>query len=145
MICLLVPLAAIAGAGGFWLWQRRTASVESESAPEDDIPADPQQTHPILAQAMQKYEDNYKAVNQALIAYLETMLEMPVSGLTRPEIARYLRRTGLDERYVQRINDCLAQSETGRYGPVTDDGGWSLMAEADDLLFELDELFEERD
>ena len=92
---------------------------------------------------MQKYEDNYKAVNQALIAYLETMLEMPVSGLTRPEIARYLRRTGLDERYVQRINDCLVQSETGRYGPVTDDGGWSLMAEADDLLFELDELFEE--
>jgi len=141
VICLLIPLAAIAGAGSFWWWQRRTSPVAQEIEVEE-ISADPQQTHPALAQAMQQYQDNYKIVNQALITYLETILGMPVSGLTRPEIARYLRRTGLDEHYVQRINDCLAQSEMGRYGPVTDDGGWSLMTEADELLFELDELFE---
>jgi len=141
MICLLIPLAVIAGAGSFWWWQKRSSPVAQET--EIEIPADPQQTHPLLAQTMQQYEDNYKVVNQALITYLETILGMPVSGLTRPEIARYLRRTGLDEHYVQRINDCLAQSEMGRYGPVTDDGGWSLMAEADELLFELDELFKE--
>jgi len=142
IICLLLPLAAVAGAGSFWLWQRRTSPITQEIEAEE-IPADPQQTHPTLAQAMQQYQDNYKAVNQALITYLETILGMPVSGLTRPEIARYLRRRGLDEHYVQRINDCLTQSEMGRYGPVTDDGGWSLMTEADELLFELDELFKE--
>jgi hypothetical protein len=142
LICLLVPLAAIAGAGSFWWWQRQSSPITQE--PEfEEPPADPQKTHPVLAQAMQKFNDNYKAVNQALITYLETILGMPISGLTRPEIARYLRRTGLNEHYVQRINDCLAQSEMGRYGPMTDDGGWSLMAEADELLFELDELFEE--
>jgi len=140
MICLLIPLAAIAGAGSLWWWQRRSSPVVQE-AEVIEIPTDPQQTHPILAQAMQQYEDNYKAVNQALVTYLGNILGMPVSGLTRPEIARYLRRMSLDERYVQRINDCLAQSEMERYGPVTDDGGWSIMAEADELLFELDELF----
>jgi hypothetical protein len=139
LICLLIPLAVFAGAGSFWFWQRRS-SPATQKTEVKEILTDPQQTHPILAQAMQHYEDNYKAVNRALVTYLETILGMPVSGLTRPEIARYLRRTGLNEHYVQRINDCLAQSETGRYGPMTDDGGWSLIAEADVLLFELDEF-----
>jgi hypothetical protein len=48
---------------------------------------------------------------------------------------------GLNETLVGQIEHCLTQSEMGRYGPITDDDGWALMAETDELLFELDEVF----
>jgi hypothetical protein len=140
-MCSMIPLAAAAGAGGFWLWQRRRSKFE-ERIKADTLQQPSQTIHPILATAMQNSDDNYRAVNQALNTYLEAILEMSITGLTRTELARRLREYGLDESLIKRIRSCLAQSEMGRFGPITEDAGWSLMAETDELLSELDEVFE---
>ncbi len=159
-LCGLLPLAAVVVVGGRWLWQNRhlwltriqTAFREAlaearraETAPAPvDGPAEeplahPAQTiHPVLAGAMHRSADNYKAVILALNTYLSDLLETPVNGLTRRELALRLLRRGLEESLVSRVVACLEQSELARYGPLADDAGWDLMVEADDLLFELD-------
>jgi hypothetical protein len=86
--------------------------------------------------------DNFKAVSQALAAYLTQALQTSVNGLTRTEIALRLHRHAAPEALVGRIVACLEQSELGRYGPLTEDAGWSLLVETDDLLFALDKIFE---
>jgi hypothetical protein len=140
-MCGLIPLAAAAGAGGFWLWQRRRSKSEVRTG-VDTLQQPSQKTHPVLAAAMQKNNDNYRAVSQALSTYLEARLKIPIIGLTRTELAHRLHEHGLDENLIERIKNCFAQSEMGRYGPIIEDAGWSLMAETDELLFELDEMFE---
>ena len=140
-MCSTIPLAAAAGAGGFWLWQRRRSNKFEERI-EFELQRPNQTIHPTLAAAMQKSNDNnYRAVSQALNTYLEAILKIPIPGLTRTELANRLREYGLDESLIKRIRSCLSQSEMGRYGPITEDAGWSLMAETDELLFELDEMF----
>lgn len=138
-ICVLAPVAAVAGAGGLWWWQRRQTRPPEE-ATKDTLKQPNTSVHPSLAAAMKHNNDNYKAVALALNAYLQTVLKIPVTGLTHSELVKALREYGLDEALVVRIRDCLAQSEMGRYGPVTEDAGWSLMVETDELLFELDEV-----
>jgi hypothetical protein len=140
-MCSMIPLAAVAGAGGFWLWQRRRSKFE-ERIKADTLQQPNQTIHPTLAAAMQNSDDNYRAVSQALNAYLETVLEMSITGLTRTELAHLLREYGFEQSLIKRIRNCLAQSEMGRYGPTPEDAGWSLMAETDELLSELDEVFE---
>lgn len=140
-VCSMIPIAAVAGAGGLWLWQQRRWTSMDRTEVDPPLQQPSQTIHPLLAAAMKKDDDNYKAVNQALNTYLETALKTPVIGLTRTKLARYLREGGLDERLVERIQHCLAESEVGRYGPITEDAGWSLMAETDELLFSLDEVF----
>jgi hypothetical protein len=94
--------------------------------------------HPTLAAAMHVNDDNYKTISQAVASYLSEALQTPINGLTRTELARRLHQAGLSKALIERVEDCLAQSEMGRYGPATDDAGWSLMAETDALLRELD-------
>lgn len=140
-MCVTIPSAIAAGAGGFWLWQRQK-ETSKEKAKDDTLQRPSQTIHPTLAAAMQKDDDNYRAANQALNTYLEVILKIPVIGLTRTELANRLREDGFDEFLIERIRNCLVQSEMGRYGPITDDAGWSLMTEVDELLFELDKELE---
>jgi hypothetical protein len=87
---------------------------------------------------MRVNDNNYKAISQALSSYLNKALQTPVNGLTRTELTRRLRQRGLSRGLIERVEACLAQSEIGRYGPPTEDAGWSLMAETETLLHELD-------
>ncbi len=144
-ICVAIPVAAILGAGGVWLWQRQqpreVAPLARIAKKEEKLQQPAQQIHPALVVAMKTTNNNYKAVSQALNTYLSQVLKTSVNGLTRTELAERLREHGLAETLIERIADCLAQSEIGRYGPITDDAGWSLMTTADELLFELDQAF----
>jgi hypothetical protein len=142
-LCGGLPLAAIAGAGGVWWWQRRRHRTPVPALSRTTVSGlrQPRQmVHPNLAAAMHSNDDNYKTVSQALHAYLTERLETPVNGLTRTELARRLRQHGLGAELIERLEECLAQSEMGRYGPAPDDAGWALMAETDALLRELDEV-----
>jgi len=148
LICVALPAAALLGAGGVWLWQRQQQPAESPPvrekivAPEEPLRQPVQRTHPTLAAALRQNErDNYKAVNLALNSYLTDMLQSPVNGLTRAELVERLQEHGLERGLIQRIEDCLTRSEVGRYGPGTEDAGWSLLTATDDLLFELDKWF----
>ncbi len=150
-LCLAIPMAAVIGAGGVWLWQQRRKAPEPETRdllrPKRVEPVkratqgqSRQMIHPALAEAMKENDDNYRAAGQALNAYLSDILQTSVHGLTRTDLAARLRRHGLDETLITRLETCLAQSEMGRYGPVTPDAGWSLMAATDQLLHELDQV-----
>jgi hypothetical protein len=155
-LCGVLPVVLVLGWGGNWLWQRRQAFFEALSAPPESkkpkpaaspLPAEEtleepgQSIHPALVAAMKHNNDNYKAVSRALTAYLSDILKTPVNGLTRAELNSRLRAGGVDETLVRRIEACFYQSELGRFGPATDDVGWSLMVEADDVLFNLDRVF----
>jgi hypothetical protein len=89
---------------------------------------------------MKETNNNYKAVSRAFNSYLGNVLKTSVNGLTRTELATRLQEQGLDPALVERIEHCLAESEIGRYGPVSEDSGWPLMVEADSILFELDKV-----
>jgi hypothetical protein len=140
-LCGALPLAAVLGAGGVWWWQRRRtrgpAPLASKST-HQELRQPGQKIHPSLAAAMRINDDNYKTVSQALHHYLSDMLQLPVHGLTRTELARRLGQRGVSQGLIERIEGCLAQSEMSRFGPTSDDAGWSLMAETDALLRELD-------
>jgi hypothetical protein len=140
-LCGLIPLAVAVGAGGFWLWQKRQASHIPPLAQEEPLQQPSQRIHPVLAAAMKQSEDNFRTVSRALHGYLEDSLGYSVQGLTRTELARRLRQRGLQEGLITRLNDCLAESETGRYGPMTADAGWSLMEATEELLRDLDKVF----
>jgi hypothetical protein len=140
-LCGALPVAVVAGAGGAWWWQQRRSRPPEPGAgrPLDKGLRQPRQMiHPSLAAAMRASDDNHKTVSQTLTGYLSAALQTPLNGLTRTELARRLRQAGLGEELIERVETCLAQSEMGRYGPTADDAGWSLMAETDALLRELD-------
>jgi hypothetical protein len=138
-LCGAVPLAAALGAGGVWWWQQRRSKLLAQASQVEQELKRPRQTlHPSLAAAMRVNDNNYKAISQALNSYLNKALQTPVNGLTRTELTHRLRQRGLSRSLIERIEACLAQSEIGRYGPPTEDAGWSLMAETETLLHELD-------
>jgi hypothetical protein len=141
-LCGALPVAAALGAGGLWWWQQRRrrplVSVSKLRPIAKDLRQPRHTLHPSLAAAMRGQDDNYKVVSLALQNYLGAALKTPVNGLTRTELARRLRQAGLSEGLIERLETCLAQSEIGRYGPVTGDAGWGVMAETDALLWELD-------
>ncbi len=140
-LCGALPVAAALGAGGLWWWQQRRRPLlpVPRLRPETKALRKPRHTlHPSLAAAMRGQDDNYRVVSLALQNYLGATLKTPVKGLTRTELARRLRQTGLSEELIERLETCLAQSEIGRYGPATGDAGWGVMAETDALLWELD-------
>lgn len=135
-VCAGIPAAVVVGAGGLWLWQKRQEKnkndVEAIKQPKETM-------HPAIAQAMIGSDDNYQVVSRALTGYLGQMLSTSVKGLTRTELADRLQARGLSILQIHKVNDYLAQSEMGRYGPQTDNAGWELLAKVDKLLFELDQ------
>ncbi|MCB0191261.1 MAG: BatD family protein [Anaerolineae bacterium] len=138
-ICAGIPTAVVVGAGGLWLWQKRQKKNGSEA---DAINQPKEMMHPAIAQALTMSNDNYQAVSRALTDYLGQRLGSSVKGLTRMELAERLKADNLSMLQIHKINDYLARSEMGRYGPQTDNAGWDLLAKADKLLFELDEKAE---
>ncbi len=167
-LCSVIPLAAIAGASGLWLWQRRGKAVKNQieqadpslshvlkkiaakrpaqsfalvkSKPDTRIAPLRPTIHPALTAAMRENDDNYKTVQQALTNYLNTALKKSINGVTRAELASQLSSIGLDEALTADVEQCLSEAEAGRYSPLAKDAGWSLMAATDSLLFKLDEV-----
>jgi hypothetical protein len=139
--CGAIPLAMATGAGGLWLWQKRQQRLKAEA---EALKSPGQKMHEALLKALPGNDDNYRVVSRALNAYLSEVLQAPTKGLTRTELAKQLQKRGLDKAQIDKINDYLAQSEMGRFGPKTDDAGWELLAKTDALLFELDVRFGKR-
>jgi hypothetical protein len=151
-LCGVLPAVIVLGFGGKWVWQRRhqlLEMLESEEPPPPPPPSEPdppleqpsQTIHPALMAAMKNNTDNYRAVGYALHTYLGDLLQGSINGLTRAELAARLREQEFNESTIERITACLDQSEMGRFGPVSEDAGWSLMVETDALLFDLDKMF----
>jgi hypothetical protein len=87
---------------------------------------------------MAEASNNFKAVSQALNTYLSDLLGISTWGLTHSDLVSRLQERGVSKTLTDRIKDCLIQSEIGRYGPKTNDEGWALLAQADELLVKLD-------
>ncbi|MGW8319733.1 MAG: hypothetical protein ACWGPS_10840, partial [Candidatus Promineifilaceae bacterium] len=51
------------------------------------------------------------------MTYLSEKLNRPLSGLTQNGLAELLLAQGVDPGTIQRVRDCLAVSDKGRYAP----------------------------
>ncbi|MDH3675624.1 MAG: BatD family protein [Anaerolineae bacterium] len=139
VLCGVIPLAVVAGAGGFWLWQKRQLQVETGTSV---LQQPSEKMHPTLAAALARNHNNFKAVSQALNSYLVSLLGTSVTGLTRLDLAHRLQQRGVSKALIARIEACLAQSEMGRFGPATNDEGWDLLGQTDELLIDLDKAID---
>lgn len=136
-VCGAVPIATLIGAGVVWWWQKRT--VQAKPKPKaGPLQAPTQRTHPALSRAIPGAGNNFKATSQALNNYLTDVLGISTWGLTHSDLIARLQERGLSKTLVDKVKECLIQSEIGRYGPKSDDEGWALLAQTDDLLFKLD-------
>jgi hypothetical protein len=112
-----VPLLLLAGLGlygGVTAHRRATAGDRAKSRAAREA------TH-ALAEARRAAE---KAPGEAAAAgarimnsYLSTKLDAPTTGLTRQGLGALLRSRGLDEALIDRVQGCLADSDTAAYFP----------------------------
>lgn len=134
-VCGAIPIAGLIGGVAVWLWQKQQAPAKPKAVP---LQRPSQKTHPVLSMAMAEAGNNFKAVSQALNNYLSDLLGISTWGLTHSDLVSRLQERGVNRTLIDRIKDCLIQSEIGRYGPKTNDEGWALLAQADELLVKLD-------
>jgi hypothetical protein len=137
-LCGAVPLAMAIGAGSVWWWQKRQQRIKAET---EALKTPRQKMHPALITTLSGNDNNYKIVSLGLNSYLSEKLQQPTKGLTRTELARRLQGQGVSQKLIDRVNEYLAESELGRYGPQLGDAGWDLLARTDQLLFDLDKVF----
>lgn len=70
-----------------------------------------------LRTAMNGQSDRQLSGGQILMTYLSEKLNRPLSGLTQNGLAELLLAEGVDPGTIQRVRDCLAVSDKGRYAP----------------------------
>jgi hypothetical protein len=134
-ICGAIPVAALLGASAVWLLQKRQPPKKPQ---KEVLQAPAQKTHPVLLGALAEAGNNFKAVSQALNNYLSEVLGVSTRGLTHSDLTSRLQERGLNKTLIERVKDCLIRSEMGRYGPKSEDDGWTLLTQTDELLFKLD-------
>lgn len=88
-----------------------------------------------ISEARRGNEDRYIASGQILTTFLADKLNEPVVGLTQDSLADLLTAKGLDTVLLDQVQDCLAESDMGRFGP-----GGNAPGHADRLLDKTEEL-----
>ena len=95
-----------------------------------------------LVQLRQQGQDVYSGASQILTDYLADKLDQPVVGLTQPALAELLAEHGVPASLINRLQDCLASSELGRYAPGADqpDHARNLLSETDVLIRDFEQV-----
>jgi hypothetical protein len=93
-----------------------------------------------LAQARRKSANPCAASSHILTRYIEDRLDQPVAGVTRGRLARLLADRGISSELGQRVVECLALCEVGRYAPDGEagDSGVNLLKETRAIITDLD-------
>ena len=112
-----IPPLALAGAVA---WRRRREAMEIARAASLRRNALPD-ARSALAHAVASGDDPRVAAGGAVLSYLSARLEAPVSGLTREELLRRLRRAGVPPNLEFRVEDTLATGEAAKYAPLAGD------------------------
>lgn len=96
-----------------------------------------------LAAAQKQQPDLYDTAGQVLITYLSDKLNQPVAGLTRQALATLLLGQGLQPDLIERVNNCLIETELGRFAPEANDPGHAekLVNTVDHLIGDLEKAF----
>jgi hypothetical protein len=96
-----------------------------------------------LAAAQKQRHDLYDTAGQVLLTYLSDKLNQPVVGLTRQALAALLLDQGLQPDLIERVNGCLAETESGRFAPEANDPGHAekLVNTVDHLIGDLEKAF----
>ena len=109
-----LPLLAVAGA---LVWRRRQASLESARAASLRLNALPD-ARSSLARAVASGSDPRIAAADAVMSYLSARLEIPLAGLTRETLLRWLRESGASTGLTDRVEAALSAGESARYIPA---------------------------
>ncbi len=134
-----IPLAALIGN---LFWQRRQ-NYWATNAHLARSSLARKKADRALAWARHNSGDHYEAVHQILTAYLADKLNQPVAGLTRRALAEALAGRGLEPELIERVTDCLAETELGRFSPAAADGDRTLhlLNDVEQLLNDLEKAF----
>lgn len=120
---LAVPLLLLAGLavfGGVRAYRQATEGDRRKSRAERDATAALQRAR---QQAAQHPGEAAAAGARILNTYLATKLEQPTAGLTRDGLGALLRERGVDDALINRVQTCLADSESAAYFPGTSAAG----------------------
>jgi hypothetical protein len=81
----------------------------------------------------------YDAAGQILITFISEKLTRPISGLTQDELDQLLRSEGVAEDLIERVQNCITLSESGRYAPSGENSSpEELLRRTEKLIMELD-------
>lgn len=130
-----VPVFLLVGQFGWQRWQNsrhyNAATRRSQQAAKKARQA--------LRQARRSQERAYDAAGQILNSYLSEKLNHPVSGMTQSSLATLLQSRGISPRLIERVQNCLALSEMGRYAPSNDPlSGGDILTETEQVIGDLD-------
>jgi hypothetical protein len=125
---------------GVWLWQNRRQRLLQDSAYGRSQRAR-RTALKILSGAGQNCEDSYATVQRALLGYLSDKLNRPTVGLTTDELIDLLRERKLDPELIERVRAILIETDAGRFAPIEETAGQTLVAETRQLVNDLEGAF----
>ena len=86
-----------------------------------------------------RHADVYDAAGQILVTFISEKLTRPISGLTQDELDELLRSEGVAEDLIERVQNCITLSESGRYAPSEENSSpKELLRRTEKLIMELD-------
>ena len=132
----VIPLVLLIAAG---VWHRRTVAYERDPIRARRLEAF-NNAASILAQAERGELNPYDTAGRALSGYIGDKLNQPVAGMTREVLTGLLATRGVDPQVIQRVNDCLIVSDSGRFAPsgAESDAGRQLLGETENALVDLE-------
>ncbi len=107
-------------------------------------------TRKALSQAMKLTEDSTArefsgALSNALTDYFQDRGDLPVSGMTRRELLRELKKRGFQPTLLSRIEEIVQKCDYGRFSEAefSPDERKSLLREAEEIVWEAERAFRE--
>jgi hypothetical protein len=114
LLCLVLPVLAVGGVWG-WQWRRHNRPADTLQARRRRAA---RQARAVLAKGKSAGADPFAVVHQALLGYLSTKLDQPMTGLTSDRLRAQLDPLDLEPALVERLQALLLEVEAGRFGPA---------------------------
>jgi hypothetical protein len=130
--------------GSLQIWQNRQQRLQQDIAYARDQRAR-RAALKILAAAQRSDADSEAdAAGRALLGYLSDKLNTPTAGLTTDNLIELLEETRVEPALIERVGAILHQIDIGRFAPVAEGTGQSVIADTRQLINDLEKSFGRR-
>jgi hypothetical protein len=130
----MMPLLIV---GGVFVWHRRYRRLQEDTTYARDQRAR-RVALQILNQARQAGDNPANAAGRAILGYLSDKLNKPTVGLTTNRLINLLRDHQLDPALINRVRTLLDQIDIGRFAPVSESAGHSMLDDAQQLVNDIE-------
>lgn len=140
--CLWVAPMLMVGA--VQVWRKRQLRLQHDIAFARDVRAR-RTAFKILSDAQNGgVTRQADAAGRALLGYLSDKLNKPTAGLTTEGLINLLRESGLDLALIERVREILHRIDVGRFAPITEGDGQSIMVDTQHLINSLEKALGKR-